>query len=723
MAKRVKRPAKDQILEDMGEELGPVKSKEDDGPYYRIMGEAKVPVAKAFGKSIERRKAASLVAYEFVQTAWNEAYRYYNHNQVKDTDFREQSGSRPFRSAGNLYENIVFSNVSTMIPAIYAKNPDVSFNTDQDEDRALMQALTKAVNALFKKKPGSGGVNLKPRMKKAVLHSELTNMGILKLEYIKKDPAQDKAQEEMGKLVEALEKADNSDEVREIEGQMKALESQMELFEPSGFRLNTIHPHNLIIDVFAENEDGSDAWWMMEKCFLPTDWLNARFTKKDDQSKERTSVYKPTHKVKWEGQGNREDMLGNVLETVNEGIDKKIDYMDEQRASYIYQNMTECWYYWDRTTRRIYLFADNDWTWPIWVWDDDIGTSRFFPYHIFQIVPSTGGVVSPGEVSYYLDQQDELNTINEQIHRIRRMVFNFVLYNKNKLTADDAAKLVAFLQEGRGNNAIGVDVPEGMAIKDAIEAMAPPSVNYKELFDKQSLYQAIDKLSSVSDAIRGTQFKTNTVKSAVDSYQSAAKIRIGNRTDAIEDCVADLAWTIAEIMISTLSAEDVKGLIGDKHAKDWKNMSITELNATTSVQVAAGSSEKPTSAFKKEEAVNITQAIGQFAKAAPAATLKIMLKLLKGAFPELDISEEDWDAIDEEASAMLGKGQNVPGAMPRGTQGANPSQPGQPDQDLQQILSQLPPQVQQMVVQAVKQGATPQQALQPILEKMNGRPQ
>jgi hypothetical protein len=41
---------------------------------------------------------------------------------------------------------------------------------------------------------------------------------------------------------------------------------------------------------------------------------------------------------------------------------------------------TKVWYVWDKTTRRVLMFADNKWTWPIWVWDDPLKLPRFFPY-------------------------------------------------------------------------------------------------------------------------------------------------------------------------------------------------------------------------------------------------------------------------------------------------------------------------------------------------------
>lgn len=705
------------------------KKEKKPQPAYQIMAE-KVVVSKAFGKTIEKKKDAALTAMSMVRQAWDESYRYYNHDQSKSDTFRSQPRSGSWWRRGDSYENLVFANASVMIPSIYAKNPDVYFETDQSEDKDFVQVLSKAINALFVRKDPYG-VNLKPRMKKAALHCELTNMGIVKLDYVEKENSIAAAEEEMLRLVEEHKKAKSVKEVEEIEGKIQAIESQNEYREPSGFKLANVIPTNLVIDPYAENEDASDANFMFELVYIPTNYLNAKFTKKSKDG--RVSLYKPTHKLKTDGAGNaRDDALGMALEAIEEGSGETQDaHSTEERQSYIYEHMTKCWYYWDKITRRCYLFADNDWTWPVWVWNDPLRTTHFFPYYIFQFYPSTGGIASPGEVSFYLDQQDEINEINREIRKIRRIAFNVILYNSNKIKQEDAAILADYMRDGSGSNMLGVDVDQGMSIKDAVETITPPSFNFEPLFNKAPIYQSIDKIGSVSDAIRGQQFKTNTTEDAVQAYTSAAQLRLSNRTDSIEECVASLAWSMAEILVDRGDEEYIRGLVGDAEMEKWAvGVGIVELNSNYSVHVAAGSSEKPTSKFKKEEAVQVAQSIGQFAKAAPGATLKVVLKLLKNAFPELSINDEDWNAITQEIEAQLQRGVSTQGAAQGPTSGQpapqDPMTGGAPGgapvggSQLEQLLMQLPPEIQQQVVQQVQAGVPAEEVLRPILEQLNG---
>lgn len=701
-----KQAAEDMVIDQIDPEVNKIKG-EKEPPTFQVIGE-RIRVSKAFGKNVERRKDAALFAMEIVRNAWDEAYRYYNHNQVRDDEYKTQPRPSTFRR-GDSYENLVFANTSVMIPAIYSKNPDVNFVTDDDDDKPFVECLSKAVNALFNKKIPRG-INLKPRMKKAALHAELTNLGVVKLDYIEKDDSVEKANTDLNTLFQEMEKAENVNKVKELEGQAMAIESNIEWMEPSGFKLGNVVPLNLIVDPAAENEDGSDAWWMLEEIYLATSFLNAKFTKKDNEG--RVLLYKPTHKIKLGGDGTaaREDALGLVLETIEGGVTEKKAYIDEQQQNYIYQNMTKCWLYWERATRRCFLFTDDDMTWPVWVWEDNLKLSRFFPYFFVQFYPATGGMTSPGEASYYLDQQDEINTINAEMRRIRRMIFSILVYNKNKVKPDDAAKLISYLKgDNKGENALGIDVPEGLSLKDAMETLAPPSINYEAIFNKQPIYSVVDRLSSTSDALRGAQFKSNTTQDAVQAYMSAAQLRVANRTDAIEDCVADVAWAIAEILVQKADKEYIAGLVGAKYAAAWSNMSVDDLNANYTIEVAAGSSEKPTSMFKKREAIEIAQGLGQFARAAPGSTLRVVLKLLESAFPELSITQEDWKSIDDEIQANLQRGVSTgAGAGGGGT-------------DMEQLLMSLPPEAKADILQKVNGGMNPQEAIAPYIGDSNGQ--
>jgi hypothetical protein len=405
---------------------------------------------------------------------------------------------------------------------------------------------------------------------------------------------------------------------------------------------------------------------------------------------------------------------------------------------------TECWLVWDKATRRTALFAADDWTYPLWVWDNYTKTTRFFPYFILAFGLSTGQATTVGEVSYYLDQQDEINQINRQAARIRNSIFNFFFYNSHKISQADAELLMQAVKRGFVDEqaVVGVKVPEGTKIGDTFEALVPPSLNYEALFNKEPTMNAINRISSTSDAIRGTQFKTNTNEASVQSYQDAARMSIGAKVEAVEDMMADVCKALLEMCVQNMQKDEVIGYVGRKLGEVWTNMSLEGFNSMFALDIVPGTAEKPNSIFKKKEAVQVVQAIGQFASAAPMTSMKVALRVLEQAFTEVVIKPEDWDLMEKEMlmQAQRGNSTGAPGAPqpgqthttpgvsappgqgathPQGTQpqpgtgggppgGMAPPTGGPPSGQLPPELANLPQEVKAQVIHMYQQGEPPE---------------
>lgn len=706
-------------LFDIDEALQPVRARGKPQPLYQIYEGSRIAVGKALGKMCQRKVEAAKKAYEHVYNIWEEVFRYYNHDQS-----RNQNTPRGVFKRGDGTENIVFSNLNVMLPAIYSKDPDITCSTSDESDEPFLRTLAALINGLFRRKDG---LNAKPHIKKAAGMGLLTNCGVIKLNFTRKSDSKELALQEMERMTKQLAECETQDEVDEIYGEFEALERNMEVLEPSGFSLNNVLPHNLIVDPYAEEPDGMDSRWMAERVFFQTNYLTARFTTvpdgeevEDDDGYSNTNrvlIYKPTHKARFvtgEG-GNRDDGVGLVMEAINARDNVPTSFTEDERTAYINMYYTECWYFWDKATRRLLLFSAQDWSWPIWVWDDPLGIARFFPYFIMAFVMSTGGTVSAGETAYVLDQQDEINDIARQQARIRRSIFDYFFYNTDKIKKDEAEKFVKAIrgETQRGKHAIGIAAGE-LDISKCIEALAPPSAHYEKLFDKAPVLASINRITNTNDALRGVQFKTNTTQDAVQSYMESLKLSVGAKVDVVEDTVQDVARAVAEICIQFLDEQEVAGIVGDSLAQNWQNMTVEEFRSNYNVNIIAGSMEKPNSVFKKKEAVEICQAVGQFAQAAPGTTLRIMLKVLSNAFTDVVIKPEDWAALDAEIKANLARGVSD-GTSPGG--GAAPG--GAPQNgggDLRAQAQNLPPQIKQKIVQMKNSGATPDQLKAAILQ-------
>lgn len=681
-------------------------------PLYQVYEGSKVVVSKQVGKYWKNLYDNALIAYEEIRNAWEEVYRYYNHSQSKSLQT-----PRGLFKRGDSSENIVFSNLNIMLPAVYSRDPDVTVNTNDKNDEPFSRCLQALLNAIFSRK---NMFNAKPKIKKAAGVGLLTNFGVLKLDWTKKDDSSELAAQEMQRISDQLIQAKDQNEVQDLYGQLESLEASMELLKPGGPSLANVLPHNLVIDPYAEQYDGADAGWMCETVFYPTAGLAARFTYKEDpeeKSSVRKLLYKPTHKAIFsEGAagGQRDDGLGLVLRALDGAGEVPVSFEEEGRRAYIDQYYTECKLMWDKRMKRVYLFHKDDWTWPLWVWDDPLGITRFFPYFIVSFTMNTGGTVGVGETAYILDQQDEINDINRQVARIRRAVFEYFYYNSDVITPDEAEKFIRSIrgETPNGQTLLGVKAGEGGKIQDMIQAFAPPSMQYEMLFDKPKILDSVNRITNTSDALRGVQFKTNTNVASVQSYQESMRLSVGAKVDVIEDTVADVALSLAELCVQNMSQEEVASLVGDDQAQAWQQMSVEVFTQKYSVQVVAGSMEKPNSVFKKKEAIEVAQAVGQFARAAPGAVTQIMLRVLSQAFTEVAIKPEDWTMLTNEINASMQKGVSGPGGAASG--GAQPGRPPTAGADAQALMERAKnasPEQRQRVVAMSNAGASPQDIL------------
>ncbi len=704
------------VNEAVGEPTQAATSKRE--PSYRIVGRSKIPVSKSLGTLWKVRKQAAEKMMKDNKSAWDEAIRYYDNDQAehREDGVVGKSGnarnSRRMKDKWSETENIVFANVNVMKSALYSRNPTAEFTALVKEQEPLANTLEELVNALLNRR-SRPGINLKPKAKRAVVTTLLTNRGWLRLGWTFKEDSSEQAYTDLKALAESLTKAKDTKEIEEIEGKIEALEKSIDLLQVGGAYACTKLPHDILVDPDSHESDLSDARWVMERDYLPTNFLLARYAKKEDE--EYKMVFQPTHvmKVTPSGSGAEDDSVEFTL--FKDGEHTAYGFQDDE--TFNRAKVTMVWWVWDRITRRLFLFNHADWKWPMWVWDDPYNLDTFFPYYPLSFHDGPSGMRSKGEVSFYLDQQDSLNEIADELRRARRWARRNVFFNKN-LTNQ---KTVEEVLKGDDGTARGLDIPEGMKLADVIGSIIPPSMQFKELFDKAPVLQAIDRISSVNEVMRGEQFKTNTNSTAVKANMSASALRIDDKSDEIEDWLGAFCWGLAQLCLQFMSQEDVAAIIGAENAKDWKSLTAEEISKTISMEVVGGSTKKPTSQAKKEEALELGQVLGQFVNSAPGPVTTIMLKVFERAFDEITLDDDDWkqleQAIAQQAAGSASAAAPGAGAPPQG--GATSAQGAADPNQLKQLLAQIPPAVKQKVVQDIESGVPAQEAITRGLQSIN----
>lgn len=712
----------------------PTSNEEARQPVYKMLEGSKIPVSSKQGLVWKSRVARAKKLMRDLIDSWDENISYYNHDQ---NPHREGKGpefannrirAKSLGSRHSSTENVVYSNVNAQIPIIYAKNPYVTFNslvagdTEQREtfdNRA--RALDKLVNALFGM-TSAPGISLKPKARKAVLITLLTNMAWMEVGYTTKEKSSEQAMADLVDLSEKLSKTKEIEEIEEIEGALIALSEKIDFLSPSGPFVRLRMPHQVIVDPNASDPLLSDANWIAIEDMLPTDYINAIFAKEDEEKDEYKSIYEPTHILDC-GEQTADDTFDQSSTSLFDAAKPYSAYGYENEESFNKAKMTKVCYIWDKTTRRVLLYNSKNWKWPIWVWDDPYKLLNFFPVRPLFFHDNPVNIYAKGEVSYYLDQQDQINTINSERNQALNWARRNIFYDIDSgLTPDDITRILS----GPENTAKGIKIPDGKKIADIIYSVTPPSTNFANMFDKKDLYDSINRITAANEVARGGEFKTNTTNRAIEYYATMGNMRMDMRLDAIEDFIADIGWMIAQLCLRFMDPQTVKQITNIDVTEFWAPIDpLTDLSMLA-VSCIGGSSQKQNKQVRKQEAIEIGQILAQFVKAAPGAVTKITLDMFSEIFDDINITEEDWETIKIEAQQMIDAAHGgAPGqggeqaaptdGPPQQTGGANPQQLAIM---VTEALSSLPPNILKAIGSALAQGIPPKQILQELVGQL-----
>lgn len=653
----------DEVYETMEPTTGAVVEG-NEGESWKMAKGMSFPVPKKFGKMWQKRVEDAAKVYEMEHSLWDDVMRRYRETAVSETlnDTIAKEYKYQLRNATD--ENLIRINIRTIMRSTYMKNPDLNFSSVSSEDDPLAEVIKAATDFIMNKKTFPG-VDLKSRARRWILHGQLTNYGVMRLDFQDKSGSLDEALVELENLEAKLTKSKNIKEINETTASLQALYEAMPLLERRGFRLSNVLPHKVILDTETTSLELSDCGWLAEFYDLDRDYIDAKYYAEEDGVRIRLADGKP---VDEEGEADREDVESKVLSIVTS------NETDERRRNNAKGKVEVCMVY-DKLTRRKYLFRTDDWCYPLWTFEDDLKLSRFFQHFFLAFTEGVDSIIQPGEASYVTGHVDAINKINRKADQIRSSAFGAMIFDSTKVDADDVKKLVQHLNNPNEFKAIpikGKGLEKDEKLKDLIEAFVPPAFDYPQLFNQQQLRSTVDRNFSISMADRGEQFKTNTTNDAVAAYEQSQNQATSQLIECIEDGLESLGWSFAELFVSKFTKDEVAEMLGPSYAEKFTPMTVSEFNQKYRMQVAAGSIEKPDTEFKKKEAVQAAQALGQFAQAAPATAMRVVLRMFSRVFSIFSVRPDDWKTLQQEGEANLQKGIS--------TNGATAPKPEQPQQ-------------------------------------------
>lgn len=590
------------------------KQSDEYVPLYKMIANNKIAISKKEGVLWYQRLQFARKRMDKLAKEWEENVDTYM-GQNKPWSDKNKKDLRLENKEFD-YENLVWSNTNAINRETIMKLPHIELTAKNKSTEMLASPLENALNK-YLGLIGNNGVNMKEKLKKADIGAQLTNRGIIRLDWNDTINA-DSVKSEMAEIEKQLSHSGlKLETVKELEGKLFALNEQLEESGMSGLQLTLVDPRNLFIDPNSQLETGLDADWMIEKRTELKSVLQAKY------GTEEGTVYA----------GEKSDISSMQDSKVDDIFGEEEDPVRKASES---QNVT-VYYVWDKLKKRVYLYEDGRWDYPLWVWEDPYQLVQFFPYFILSYNTAPYDNMGLAECSYYLPIQNQINDVNSKLKQARDRAFNVtVVDSRAKIENKDLQNLT----NGKPGY-VRVGIPEGKRLQDVVTGMITPGLE-QGLMDKNNLYAVMQKMSSSDPTMRGEEYRTNTTNMAIQQYGGAKKVIIGVRIDSIIGYYIRIAKEVLKLMMERFSITDWSKVLPPEEADVvvGNPVAFQDLN----YHFAGDDTVEPTSAMKKQEAVQLSQIMGQFAGATPAITI-VMLKLMSRAFNEIVITPEDWDVI------------------------------------------------------------------------------
>jgi hypothetical protein len=323
-------------------------------------------------------------------------------------------------------------------------------NSPEEALDEMAEVMKRLVNTLASMQ-WAPGFYMKPKARQAVVCAILTNEAWCEVGYTEKEVSSDKALQDLQQAALELETAETDEAIREVEGKLQALEEKVDLLSPEGPFVRFRWGKDVVVDPDSVCPMHSDASWIMYRHMFSTSYLNAVYGQKQEDGSYK-SVFEATHVLSVpQSENGIDEVVANFKLLSDDKVNPK-DYGYEDDNSFRHAQRTLTWIVWDKTTRRVLLFNEKNWKWPIWVWDDPYGLPGFFPLAKLAFHTAPVGARAKGETTYYLDQQDAINEMNDETRRIRQWIKRNIFYNSGTINKDDFEKVMKGDDDSKPSN-------------------------------------------------------------------------------------------------------------------------------------------------------------------------------------------------------------------------------------------------------------------------------
>lgn len=568
------------------------------------------PLLKKLQKRIERAKKDREARLKEITTA----RKYYRGDFPKGDD--------------DMRVNLIYSTLASIIPNVYAKNPEITAAPNEAVSQDHYELYSKfaktmevVVNHALTK-----DARLKAKAKGALRSAMATGIGWVKLQYQKdygKDPiiqsrlqdVQDNLAALRRNIAEAEENEGDESEAAalEMQIQLQALEDSPEIVVAEGLVIDRVPNESMLLldDGLIDFDDYPQADAIAHEIWMPCE----RF----------------------------EQLFGcEVPEGATKYSSKSDDGANQSKPGESAQ-LLRLYEVWSLTSATVYTIVEGAKTWAREPYQPEVRTRRFYPFHALSYNKVDGYFEPFSDVELLMDLQDEYNALRSQQIAARKENKPVWLYRLNGSLTEQDMHAIA----NRGNRQfIGVQGNQSVPLSNDV-AHFPPAPMNPMVYDASQTLRDIEMLSGAGDASRGFVNKAKTATEA-EIMAQGLQSRSGERLDAMEDFLSDIANDGAQLLLQAMPEEHVRRIAGQEAV--WPTLPKPEIFEMLNLGIRAGSTGKPDKNKEREQWLQmmpqLQQAVQQIAQYTQAGqqemadvTRKMLEETLRRFDERIDVSE------------------------------------------------------------------------------------
>jgi hypothetical protein len=467
--------------------------------------------------------------------------------------------------------NLHYANMASMLPQVYAKDPEFAAQPTPAVPPEQMEAVKRFAETaeIVLEKLVVKDARLKKQAKKQLRSVYATSVGWLKAswqEKKEKDPLianQLKDTQDNIARVELLlkqandptAKADEETRMAKLRQALEGLEAKAEVTVARGIALDFVMSEDIVVvdPSIRSIDDYTRAEAIAHRVWMTCDKY------------EQTFGYKPTKAKNYTEQGGSMTQAQGTNQTAA---------------------LVCVWEIWSQADNRVFYVCSGEEGFckppssPEWT------GKRWYPFFLLAVNEIDGSFYPLSDIELTDKLVKEYNTSREDFVRDRKTCLPIRVIRKGgSLTPDDVKNVTnaeggdTVVVDGVGNNPITNDIWSGQ-----LGSLDPKN------YDTAGARHDIERILGGSDATTGSITKAKTATEA-EILSQGLRSRSGERQDILEDMFNELGPYCVEICLRKLSPEEVRRIAGPQAS--WPQMGIEDIFNLVSIEVRGGSTGKP----------------------------------------------------------------------------------------------------------------------------------